>query len=32
MNAPADLPALSRWLNNSLHYLQQELSRCVVHA
>lgn len=32
MNAPADLPALSRWLNNSLHYLRQELSRCVVHA
>jgi hypothetical protein len=32
MNAPTDLPALSRWLNYSLLYLRQELSRCVVHA
>ncbi|MNS23200.1 hypothetical protein D3C72_550080 [compost metagenome] len=32
MNAPSDLPALSRWLNHSLAYLRQELARCVVHA
>jgi hypothetical protein len=32
MNAPSDLPALSRWLNHSLIYLRQELARCVVHA
>ena len=32
MNAPGDLPALSRWLNHSLLYLRQELARCVVHA
>lgn len=32
MNAPSDLPALSRWLNHSLLYLRQELARCVVHA
>ncbi|MFG1244421.1 hypothetical protein V5F32_18735 [Xanthobacter oligotrophicus] len=32
INAPRDLPALSRWLNHSLLYLRQELARCVVHA
>lgn len=32
MNAPSDIPALSRWLNHSLRYLRQELSRCVIHA
>ena len=32
MNAPSDLPALSRWLSHSLVYLRQELARCVVHA
>jgi len=31
MNAPADLSALNRWLSHSLHYLRQELARCVVH-
>lgn len=31
MNAPSDLPALSRWLNQSILYLRQELARCVVH-
>jgi hypothetical protein len=32
MNAPADLNALSRWLGESITYLRQELSRCIVHA
>lgn len=32
MNAPSDLPALSRWLNHSLLYLRQELARCVIRA
>lgn len=30
VNAPPDLPSLSRWLEQSLLYLKQELSRCVV--
>lgn len=29
MNAPSDLAALSRWLECSIRYLQQELGRCV---
>lgn len=32
MNAPSDLPALNRWLNQSILYLRQELARCVIHA
>lgn len=32
MNAPEDLPALTRWLSHSLLYLRQELARCVIHA
>lgn len=32
MNAPPDLLALNRWLNESIAYLRQELGRCVVHA
>jgi len=31
MNAPPDLQALNRWLNESIAYLRQELGRCVVH-
>jgi hypothetical protein len=30
MNAPIDLPALSRWLRQSVLYLRQELNRCVI--
>ncbi len=32
MNAPTDLQALDRWLNQSIIYLRQELGRCVIHA
>jgi hypothetical protein len=31
MNAPADLLSLDRWLTQSIVYLRQELSRCVIH-
>lgn len=32
MNAPPDLQSLNRWLIQSIAYLRQELSRCVIHA
>ncbi|WP_278376863.1 hypothetical protein [Sphingobium yanoikuyae] len=32
MNAPPDLPSLTRWLEQSVLYLRQELQRCVITA
>jgi hypothetical protein len=32
MNIPPDLPGLTRWLSQSVLYMQQELKRCVLRA